>query len=465
VRFKSGFLAVIGFLSVACVPCSAQNAPTTEPLSTQFQVSIDGKPIAVYLARICNLTAEQRKAVQMPQHANTTETSFASFDLAGPAQVTITCPGAVQSAKVLPNSRGITPTISGNSLSFPVTKTGALVVDVNGDWVQSLQLFVNPPETNVPDPHDPNVIYFGPGVHEIEHLEVRAGQTVYLAPGAVLYGKPTGPMPGSPILGFTASNITVRGRGIIDGSLCPRDTRGTFYASGANIKIEDIILRDSAGWTMPLRRCTNLLVDNVKFFGWRGNSDGIDICNSQQVEVKNCYLRTFDDLVVLKTDKGQGEERDVRVHDCVLWNEFAHALSLGAELREPLSDITFSDCDIVHDKGREWALRVYNCDSAAVSNVTWDNIRIEECRRLMSLWIGKAIWSKETERGHIADITFRSITSAAPEVPDSTAVLTGLDATHAIDHVQFNHVTVAGQPLKPTDVKQNAFVSGVSVTP
>ncbi len=285
----------------------------------------------------------------------------------------------------------------------------------------------------MPKEGSPNVIYFGPGVHEIEHLEVKSGETVYLAPGAIVYGKPSGPDPRSAIIGFTRRQHHRARRGVIDGSLCPRGTRGVFYARGKNIRVEGIILRDSSGWTMPVRRCTNLLVDNVKIFGWQGNSDGIDICNCQHVEVKNCYLRTFDDLVVLKTDKGQGEERDVRVHDCVLWNEFAHALSLGAELREPLSDIHFSDCDVIHDKGREWLLRVYNCDSAPVSNVSWDRIRIEEARRLMSAWIGKAIWSKEAERGHIADITFRDITSVVPEVPGSYADLVGIDAAHAVD--------------------------------
>ena len=463
---------MICWVSVLGTSAFAQSAPATEPLSTQFQVSVDGRSVPVYLARICKLTADQRRPLGMPQRDGTSLTSFASYDevlttnrLTPLMYVTITCHDPVQSVKVLPVWRGITPVVAGNTITFTVNQPGALVVEVNGDWVQSLQLFTNPPELNVPKPADPNVVYFGPGVHEIEHLELHSGQTLYLAPGAVLYGKPTGDSPHGAIVGFTGSNITVRGRGIIDGSLCPRGTRGVLYASGNNITIEGVTLRDSSGWNLPTRKCSNLKIDNIKIFGWQGNSDGIDICNCQHVEVKNCYLRTFDDLVVLKTDKGQGEERDVRVHDCVLWNEFAHALSLGAELREPLSDIHFSDCDVIHDKGREWALRVYNCDSAHVSNVTWDGIRIEECRRLMSLWIGSAIWSKEPERGHIADITFRNITSVAPELPDSTAVLTGLDATHAIDRVRFDDVIVGGKRLTLADVKQNAFVSGVTVTP
>jgi polygalacturonase len=417
------------------------------------------------VARICSLSAEQRRPIRLPVREETSEASFTSFDVSGPVTVKVTCSDSVMAAKILPASAGIAPSFSGNTVTFSVTKPGALTLEINGNWINSLHLFANPPETNVPSPNDPNVIYFGPGVHEIEHIETHAGQTIYLAPGAVVYGKPTGKMPNSAILGIVGDNVTVRGRGIIDGSLCPRGTRPLAWISGRNITIEGVVLRDSGGWTMNVRKCANLKIDNVKIFGWRGNSDGIDLCNSQHVEVGHCFLRTFDDLIVLKADKGQGEEHDVHVHDCVLWNEFAHALSLGAELREPLSDIHFSDCDVIHDKGREWVLRVYNCDSAHVSNVTWDNIRIEEARRLMSLWIGQAIWSKQTERGHIDNITFRNITAPVPEVPNSVADLVGFDATHSIDHVQFDHVVVGGKPLTPADVKHNAFVTGVTVTP
>jgi hypothetical protein len=37
---------------------------------------------------------------------------------------------------------------------------------------------------------------------------------------------------------------------------------------------------------------------------------------------------------VVKTDRGQGDARRIVARDCVLWNEVAHALSIGAELRE-----------------------------------------------------------------------------------------------------------------------------------
>ena len=143
-----------------------------------------------------------------------------------------------------------------------------------------------------------------------------------------------------------------------------------------------------------------MTIKNVKLIGYRANSDGIDICNSRDVTVDGCFIRTLDDLIVVKSDQGQGEVRKVVAKNCVLWNEVAHALSVGAELRENVDDVLFTDCDIIHDLGREWTLRVYHCDSARISNIRFENIRIEETKRLISLWIGKAVWTRDEARGH-----------------------------------------------------------------
>jgi hypothetical protein len=153
------------------------------------------------------------------------------------------------------------------------------------------------------------------------------------------------------------------------------------------------------------------------------------------------------------------------VKNCVLWNEFAHALSLGAELREPLTNVSFSNCDVIHDKGREWLLRVFNSDSAPVKNVVFDSIRIEEARRLMSVWIGKAAWSKEEERGHIDGVTFRNISSVKPDVPGPLADLVGFDAAHKVHDVRFENVVIGRRKLTQSDVRQNPFVSDVNISP
>ena len=249
-------------------------------------------------------------------------------------------------------------------------------------------------------------VYFGPGVHKTNGLKVGDGKTVYVAAGAVVQG--TGDRQGARHHVGRQEYCAAR-RGIIDGSLCPTHSRSLLMIRGSDITVEGVVLRDSSVWTVPIRQSDKVTIKNVKLLGYRANSDGIDICNSRDVTVEDCFIRTLDDLIVVKTDKGQGEARRIVARNCVLWNEVAHALSIGAEIREKVDDVLFTDCDVIHDKGREWTLRVFQCDAARVSNVRFENIRIEESPKLISLWIGKFIWTRDAERGHIQDVTFKNI--------------------------------------------------------
>src|SRR5207248_229485 len=116
--------------------------------------------------------------------------------------------------------------------------------------------------------------------------------------------------------------------------------------------------------------------------------------------------------------------------------------------------------DVIHDKGREWTLRVYHCDSALVSNVRFADLRIEETQRFASVWIGKAVWSLEAERGRVRDIRFERIRAAGQP---ATVELTGFDEKHDVQGIAFRAVQVNGKPLAMRDVKTNAFVREVSV--
>jgi len=266
----------------------------------------------------------------------------------------------------------------------------------------------------------------------------------------------------SPTFELRGTNITLRGRGIVDGSRSPTHARNLLSVQGRDITVEGVILRDSSTWTIPIRRSDRVQIRNVKVLGCRANSDGIDICNSRDVTVEGCFIRTLDDLIVVKTDQGQGEARRIVAKDCVLWNEVAHALSIGAELREKVDDVRFANCDIIHDKGREWTLRVYHCDSARISNVRFENLRIEESPRLISLWIGKASWSRDDERGSIDGVTFRHIRA---QVDPLRVELKGFDKAHAVSNVLFEDVVANGKPLTPPDVKTNGFAFNVTTRP
>ena len=294
-------------------------------------------------------------------------------------------------------------------------------------------------------------------MYDLPHgLKVHDGQTVYLAAGAIMRGMGEG----GPVISLEGKNIKLRGRGIIDGSRCPTHSRNLLYVHGSDISVEGVILRDSSTWNLPIRQSDRINISNVKVLGYRANSDGIDVCNSRDVVIDGCFLRTLDDLIVIKTDRGQGPVHQVVAKNCVLWNQVAHALSIGAELRENVDDVSFSHCDVIHDTGREWTLRVYHCDGALVSHIRFEDIRIEQSTRPISLWVGAAKWSRDEERGNIRDVTFQDIRGVAAVPLDIE--LQGYDATHDIAGVHFQDVQCNGQPLTRAEVRTNAFVQDVT---
>jgi hypothetical protein len=451
-------------------------SPAGEPLSERFAVQVMGKPVPVRALKVAAADPARRwKAMDDKKNSGDyfDWAAFASFDFQGTVRVVVTCPAGIRAARVAPASLGITPVVDGRSLSFSLAQPAPLTIEVDGDAIGSLHLFANTPETDAPRPGDPGVIYYGPGVHEVGRLVVDSGKTLYLAAGAVLRcvvredeKHSTNPKTGlknyGPAIELRGERIAVRGRGMIDGSRLPTHARQLLHVRGRDILVEGITLHDSPSWNMPIRESDRVTVRNVKILGRRANSDGIDICNSRDVLVERCFLRTLDDLVVVKSDKGRGDVRRILVRQCVLWNEVAHALSVGAELREPVDDVRFVDCDVIRDRGREWTLRVYHCDGAPVSNITFEDIRVEESKRLASVWIGQAVWSRDAERGRISGVRFARIQATADP---GRIEIKGFDATHRVEAVTFEAVTLNGVPLAREKVVANEHTSAIAVRP
>ena len=223
---------------------------------------------------------------------------------------------------------------------------------------------------------DPNVRYFGPGVHDCGEIALQSNQTVYLAGGAVVHGG---------ITGTDLENIRICGRGILDNGRQERGTVRPIALHGCrNVAIEGIIIRDACEWVVTTAACEDVHIRNLKLIGmWRYNSDGIDICNCANVLIENCFIRSFDDSIVLKGLAAHDDYpcghlplKNVTARRCVIWNDWGRGLELGAETCAPdMSGIVFEDCDIIH--AVHVAMDSQNSDRAHVHDVRFENIRVE----------------------------------------------------------------------------------------
>ena len=467
-------------------PEPEQTEPAPDFYNTSFAVLADNKYIPVYTCKIAPENAERRwKAMDdiINSKLYYDTAAFAYFGLKeSGADIKIYYPEKINTVKILPSSAAIASSIQDNSVSFHLDKPANLTIEINGNHTNSLHLFANPPETDIPDENDPNVIYFGPGTHELSNLHVRDNQTVYIAEGAIIKGviDPNEPsfyhndgsgLKGySPLINIIGKNIIIRGRGIIDCENIPTHGKNTLRIWGENITVEGIIMTNPSVWTMPIVYSRNVNVNNVKILGHRTHSDGIDICSSHNVTVDGCFIRTLDDLVVVKVliddgEFGHIEDRtagDIVVKNCVLWNQVAHALSIGAEITDDVTNVLFENCDVVHDIGREHTLRIFHSDAATVRNITFNNIRIEESKRLISLWIGESYWSSDAKRGNIKDVTFSNISAFGNPL---RIEFKGGGPDSKIDNVMLKNITLNNNPLLTENIIKSGTVTNITVTP
>ena len=96
------------------------------------------------------------------------------------------------------------------------------------------------------------------------------------------------------------------------------------------------------------------------------------------MRVANCFLRDFDDCVVLKAIKGWDvvNVHHVTVTGCTVWCDWARCLEVGEETcADEYYDILWEDCDLIH--GSFIFLEIRDGDRAWVHDMLVRNIRCE----------------------------------------------------------------------------------------
>lgn len=428
-------------------------APQGETLPADYQVTAGGQKVEVYAARVLD-----------PPFAGKYDFggnySFANFDVSGPVEVRITSKKPLGNAVIRPAAPDIKWKLDGETLV--VSLPGPRKISVEPDGKKGpLLLFANPLETNVPKPDAPGVIYYGPGVHKSDRITVSSGQTLYLAGGAVVKA------------GIIAAgeNIKICGRGILDGSdweWRKGPTPHVISIRGTNVEVSGITIRGASHWTVVPRDSRNVLVKHVKICGSRvQNDDGINPCNSQDVLITDCFIRSDDDCVAMKgldfAAPNSNVER-VTVENCVLWCDRARIFLLGHESRaKHMRNITLRNLDIIHytmtpflfEPGEEMRLE----------DVTVENIRIHgegqaEVARLKPV-VNQYMRNKVP--GVIRDIRFRNVTVEGK--PGAYRIqIEGADAQHDVRGVTLENVTILGQKVTTGSerLKVGAFTDGIS---
>ncbi len=439
--------SMIGFASIAAptlctVPASGEvalyRAPRGEVLSTDYQVWVDDQQVDVYTARVLDPPfAEKQWDYGGPY-------SFASFDMVGDAKVRITSKRSLRATIIRPVSKGVTPQIEDDhTLTIHLDRPRKLSIEPDGKN-GPLLLFANPMEVDPPQPEQANVVYFGPGIHRPGKIEITSGQTLYLAGGAVVKG------------GVIAQgdNIKICGRGILDGSDWEWRTGPTptvIAIRGTHIEVSGITIRGASHWTIVPRHSRHVTVRNVKLCNSRvQNDDGINPCNSQDVLISDCFIRSDDDCVALKGLEFDGTNNNVEritVENSILWCDRARIFLLGHESRAQfMRQVVLRDLDIIHFAMTPFLLEPG--EDMRLEGITIENVRIhgEGQRELIRLRLYVNQYMRKQTPGTITNIRFDRVTLTGTP-GDYLVQLSGANEQHVVSDVAFDEVSILGQSL------------------
>ncbi len=413
-------------------------APAGEPLSGDYEVTAGGQNVDVYTARVLDPPfAGKQWDFGGPY-------SFANFDMAGRVTVRIKSPRPLRNTVIRPQA-AVASVVVEDDHTLVLTLDGPHKFSVEPEGRKGpLLLFANPLEENPPQPGAPNVVYFGPGIHRADKITVTSNQTLYLAGGAVVKG------------GVLAQgdNIRITGRGILDGSdweWRKGPTPQVVAIQGSNIEVSGITIRGASHWTVVPRNSRHVTVRGIKLCGSRvQNDDGVNPCNSQDVLITDCFIRSDDDCVALKgldfSAANSNIER-ITVENSVLWCDRARIFLLGHESRAAfMRQVTLRNLDIIHFTMTPFLFEPG--EDMRLEDITVENVRLhgEGQRELIRLKPVVNQYMRKKVPGFVRNVQFRNVT--VDGLPGEYLVqLEGADAEHNVRDVTFDHVTVNGQPL------------------
>lgn len=432
-----------------------QNLPQ-EYVSTNFSVSASGIALPVY---------------NVGQNVWNANVAYCAFDFTGTVTLSVTTNFNFTTARVLPRNAGINCTKSGNTVTFTLNSAQNVTILFDENFQgKAIHIFAQEPETNIPDLSKENVIYFGPGYYDYSNstpLLLSSGQTLYIDAGAVVRAR---------VAVHNASNVTICGRGILLNDFTTSDGYDSValaIKNSSNVTIRDItILRNAASWSAFMWKCNNITADNVKILNPKyACSDGFDIANSHDIEFNNLFIRSADDSFAIKGTGTAGynvaedpavanPNYNITIQDTQVWSDTNNALGIGAEsVASYYDNITFKNIDVLYNyddynypdqlKDRS-AINICILNATNMSNITFEDIRVEKAKRLISItmaddfWFGSlpGNWSWD---GDIAGVTYRNITSYSDG--SNEIKIFGHDSEHTVSDVVFDNIVINGSKI------------------
>lgn len=367
------------------------------------------------------------------------------------------------------------------------------------------------------------VVYIPAGIYYVGNLVLRSNTYLYLEGGAVLritddtsllkvHGTKTSMVDpnGKQGVDYTwwistyfeeeglsdvngSYDIRIGGRGTLDG----RDPHYWDKASEGNhwigqntvvpiacsyFTLEGITIREAVCWSVVAVRSDNLTFDNLKFLNrinrHHDENDGIDICECQDVVVKNCVGFAMDDPFSAKTWPyqtgitvnwpGMPEYLDNVTFDGCLSYTHRMGFKIGQGTDQNHYNVTFKNCTVI-DATIGFGIHC-SSGSGTVSGVVFDTIYVEKLHSGGFYghigWLLLHVQENSRGKGNLKDVTVKNIYVYKGAEGNQDIRIWGHSGESGIDGVTFTNIYFDGkladtlEDLKP-GLNQNLFAANV----
>ncbi|PXV66306.1 polygalacturonase [Dysgonomonas alginatilytica] len=270
------------------------------------------------------------------------------------------------------------------------------------------------------------------------------------------------------IAAVDAKNITIEGKGIIDGQgsalkakQIETDNRPEGQRWGARpfllrivrcqgVKVQDVTLKYSASWTSHYAQSSDIVISNVKITSIGvAHNDGIDIDGCERVRITNCDVESGDDALCFKTTYSKNPCRDIVVDGMKLKSNQA-GIKMGTESMAPFENIKISNCHIYNTNNG--GIKLLTVDGAHLRNILIEDITMDNVRTPMLFRLGSRlnVFRKERDQqqptGTFENVVIRNVKAKSAEKTQLTSasgiLITGVPG-HLITNLTLENIEIA----------------------
>jgi hypothetical protein len=206
-----------------------------------------------------------------------------------------------------------------------------------------------------------------------------------------------------------------------------------------NLRIEDVQITNSPGWTLRPVDCENVFIRGITIKNPYGvNTDGLDIIGCKNVFVSDSLIDTGDDAICLKSEAPYGGEtpvsRNITITNCVL-TCCCNGLKFGTASFGRFENIMFSN-SIIFNEDVPLKSRVISgialeiVDGGSMEGVMVSNIRMQRVRTPLFVRIGNRHPNAEGRAGTLSGVRIENLYATGSIL---TSSITGLPESNVED--------------------------------